>query len=337
MALTKANSSLAPHLGINVERMIKSIPGFEDAAKSVAGAIHSAVLSGGGATRAAADALHGVWLGHSLHAVLVEIPVGSWSASAVFDLMALATGSHEAAWAADALITLGVVGAVPAAMAGIADYSAIKQDAAAQAGAHAILNSAALTLFLASLAARRGGRRGAGMLLSFGALTIAGGSAWLGGDLVYRQRVGVNHSEEPDHAGGWIAVIGEDELDVGESRRVLIGDDPVMIHRGAEGVYAIGAVCSHAGGPLDEGTVEGSCVECPWHQSVFDMRDGRVVHGPATQPQPRYEARVMGGLIEVRIPSGAEAPFDSGAASGGSHDADGAFGSGSEREIGGGI
>lgn len=324
MALAKTGAQAAPHLGVNVERLIKAIPGFEEAAQSAAGAIHDAVLAGGPATRAAADALHGVWLGHPLHAVLVEIPIGSWSAAAVFDLLALTTGSREAAWAADALLALGVASAVPAAMAGMADYSAIKQDAAAQAGAHAALNSAALGLFLASLAARRAGRRGAGVLLSLGALTVAGSSAWLGGDLVYRKRVGVNHSEEPGHADGWIAVIGEDELAVGESRRVLIGDDPVMLHHGAEGVFAIGAVCSHAGGPLEEGTVEGACVTCPWHHSVFDMRDGRVVHGPATQPQPRYEARVVGGLVEVRRPTGAEAPAEAqpGAA-------------GAEREVGG--
>lgn len=300
MAMAKTTGAVAPHLGVNVERLIKAIPGFDTAAQSVARVIHTAVLRGGDTTRAAADLLHGVWLGHSLHAVLVEIPIGSWSAAAIFDLMALASGSREAEWAADALIALGVAGAVPAAMAGMADYSAIKRDAAAEAGAHALLNSTALGLFLLSLAARRGNRRGAGVLLSLGALTVAGSSAWLGGDMVYRQRVGVNHSPEPSHAGGWSAVIGEDELAVGEARRVQLGDDPVMVYRGAEGIYALGAVCSHAGGPLEEGQFYAGCVECPWHQSVFDLRDGRVVHGPATTPQPAYETRVTNGIVELR-------------------------------------
>jgi nitrite reductase/ring-hydroxylating ferredoxin subunit/uncharacterized membrane protein len=300
MALAKTGGAVAPHLGVNVERLIKAIPGFDQAAVAVSRAIHEGVLRGGDTTRSLADLLHGVWLGHSLHAVLVEIPVGSWSAAALFDLIALASGSDKAEWAADALITLGVASAVPAAMAGMADYSAIKQDSAASAGAHALLNSTALGLFLLSLAARRGGRRGAGVLLSLGALTVAGSSAWLGGDMVYRQRVGVNHSLEPTHAGGWSAVLGEDELGVGESRRVRLGEDPVLVYRSAEGVFAIGAVCSHAGGPLEQGQFYNGCVECPWHQSVFDLRDGRVVHGPATTPQPAYETRVTNGIVELR-------------------------------------
>jgi nitrite reductase/ring-hydroxylating ferredoxin subunit len=58
--------------------------------------------------------------------------------------------------------------------------------------------------------------------------------------------------------------------------------------------------CSHAGGPLSEGTVLGDVVECPWHGSRFCLADGSVVRGPATFPQLRLEARVSGGRIEVR-------------------------------------
>lgn len=310
MANTQASSPLAPHLGMNVERLIKSVPGLEDAARSVAGALHSAILSGGNTTRAAADVLHGTWIGHPLHPLLVTLPIGAWSFAALYDAAAVLSGSDGAARTADTLIALGAAAAVPTAMAGMADYSAIKQDAAAEGLVHGALNSAALGLYLLSLGARLAGRRGAGVLLSTLALGAVGVSGWLGAELIYRHRVGVNHSEAPEHAGGWIAVLREDELAVGESRRVLVGQDPVMVHRGAEAFYAVGAVCSHAGGPLDEGRVEGSCVECPWHQSVFDMRDGRVVHGPATQPQQRYETRITGGLVQVRLPAGAKAPFD---------------------------
>jgi nitrite reductase/ring-hydroxylating ferredoxin subunit/uncharacterized membrane protein len=288
------------HLGLALDDLLKGIPGFADAASGVARGIHNTVVSGGTPARVVADLLHGTWLGHPLHALLVEIPVGAWSTSALFDLIALATGSREAAWGADALIATGVVAAVPAAMAGAMDYSAAKQEATPAIALHAILNSTSLGLFLASLAARRAGLRGLGVGLSLSALGIAASSAWIGGDLVYRHGIGVNHSPAPSHAEGWIAVLEEGELDIGESRRVLVGGDPVMVHRAPEALYAIGAVCSHAGGPLEEGTVSEGCVECPWHQSVFDLRDGRVVHGPATMPQPAYEARATGGLIEVR-------------------------------------
>lgn len=299
MNITRTGAA-GTHLGHSIEGLLKGIPGFADGASAVARGLHEAVVSGGEPARAIADLLHGTWLGHPLHALLVEIPVGAWSTSALFDLIAVATGSREAAWGADALITTGVVAAVPAAMAGAADYSAADQGATPQIALHAMLNSAALSLFLGSLAARRAGRRGLGVGLSFGALAIAAGSAWIGGDLVYRHGVGVNHSPEPSHAGGWIAVLDEGELAVGGSRRVVVGGDAVMVHRAPDALYAIGAVCSHAGGPLEEGSVSGGCVECPWHQSVFDLRDGRVVHGPATMPQPAYEARASNGLIEVR-------------------------------------
>lgn len=298
------------HLGLALERALKDIPGLPEAAAGVARGLHNAIVGGGRPARLAADLLHGTWLGHPLHALLVEIPMGAWSASALFDLIALASGSREAAWAADALIATGAAAAVPAALAGAADYSAAKQEATPAIALHAALNSAALGLFLASLAARRGGMRGLGVGLSSGALAIAAGAAWIGGDLVFRHGVGVNHSPAPGHADGWIAVLDEGDLAVGESRRVLIGGDPVMVHRAPEAVYAIGAVCSHAGGPLEEGTVRDGCVECPWHQSVFDLRDGRVVHGPATMPQPAYEARLGGGLIEVRLRAHHDGPAE---------------------------
>lgn len=308
--MSMIRSETPTHLGVALEQLLQRIPGFADAAAGVADRIHSAVLEGGPATRTLADLLHGTWLGHSFHALLVEIPVGTWSASALFDLIALAGGPDEAAWAADALIATGVIAAVPAAMAGAADYSAAKQEATPQIALHAMLNSAALSLFLASLAARRSGRRGLGVALSFGALSIAGGSAWIGGDLTYRHGVGVNHAPAPSHAEGWIGVLDEGELGLGQSRRVMIGQDAVMVHRAPDGVYAIGAVCSHAGGPLEEGEVEAGCVTCPWHQSVFDLRDGRVVHGPATMPQPAYEARASNGLIEVRRSDGHQSPTE---------------------------
>jgi nitrite reductase/ring-hydroxylating ferredoxin subunit/uncharacterized membrane protein len=311
MAMAKSGAQAAPHLGMNVERLLKAVPGLEDAALAVSRGIHGAVLRGGDKTRAIADALHGTWIGHPLHPLLVTIPIGAWSLAGLYDLVAVVGRSEGAGRTADSLIAIGVVAAVPTAMSGMADYSAIKKDAAAEGLTHAALNSAALTLYLLSLGARAGGRRGAGVLLSTLALGLTGASGWLGAELIYRHRVGVNHSPEPDHVHGWVAVLGEDELAVGESRRVSVGAAPVLVHRGPEGVYAIGAVCAHAGGPLEEGAVYGTCVECPWHQSVFDLRDGRVVHGPATQPQPRYETRVLNGLIQVRLPEGAHAPYES--------------------------
>jgi nitrite reductase/ring-hydroxylating ferredoxin subunit len=190
---------------------------------------------------------------------------------------------------------------VPTALAGIADYSAIDQDAIAVGAAHALLNSTGLGLYLLSMWARAHDRRGLGVLFSTTALGLVGASAGLGGDLIYRRSVGVNHAPPATAPTDWTAVLPLTEIAEYEARRVELDGAPVLVYRDVEAVYAIGAVCSHAGGPLEQGTIDGACVECPWHQSVFDMRDGHVVHGPATIGQPSYQARIRDRQIEIRL------------------------------------
>jgi ferredoxin-NADP reductase/nitrite reductase/ring-hydroxylating ferredoxin subunit len=73
-----------------------------------------------------------------------------------------------------------------------------------------------------------------------------------------------------------------------------------------EGKYfAIGSVCTHEGGPLADGTLEGYEVECPWHGSKFDVRTGEVTNPPADTPEPVYEVKVEGNniLVKKRITS----------------------------------
>jgi nitrite reductase/ring-hydroxylating ferredoxin subunit/uncharacterized membrane protein len=283
-----------------IERTIKRIPGLEQAGAQLANGIHSAVLRGGSLTRTLADTLHGTWFGHPLHPALTDIPLGAWALAAGFDAYAGLGGGPYAERTADRLITIGVVAALPTALAGIADYSAIDQSAVAVGAAHALLNSAGLGLYLLSIWARAQDRRGLGVLLSTTALGLVGASAGLGGDMIYRRSVGVNHAPPATAPADWTAVLPLTELAEYEARRVEIDGTPVLVYRDVDAVYAIGAVCSHAGGPLEQGTFDGTCVECPWHQSVFDMRNGHVVHGPATIGQPSYQARIRDGRIEIR-------------------------------------
>ena len=67
-------------------------------------------------------------------------------------------------------------------------------------------------------------------------------------------------------------------------------------------VYAISDRCSHRCGPLHEGELHDGCVTCPLQGSVFKLEDGSVVQGPAAYPQPRWEARVRDGMIEIKAP-----------------------------------
>jgi nitrite reductase/ring-hydroxylating ferredoxin subunit len=83
--------------------------------------------------------------------------------------------------------------------------------------------------------------------------------------------------------------------------RVDFDNKGVLLYRKGESLYAIGSVCSHAGGPLEEGKITANCVECPWHGSVFNLQDGRIVHGPATQPQPAFDVRERDGEIQIKL------------------------------------
>jgi nitrite reductase/ring-hydroxylating ferredoxin subunit len=83
-------------------------------------------------------------------------------------------------------------------------------------------------------------------------------------------------------------------------RKVEAGKVTVLLYRTGMAILAVDSVCSHAGGPLEKGTVDNGCVVCPWHGSTFRLADGTVVRGPATRPQPAYDTRINEGRIEVR-------------------------------------
>lgn len=286
---------------VKVERTIECIPGVAENGAKIAHAIHTAVLGSSDHVRKAVDFLHGTWLGHPLHPALTDIPIGAWTLAMMCDLVAAQCDSAEAEKMADTLVAIGAVAAVPTAVAGVADYSAIDESAMALATVHGLLNSAGLVLNLLSLRDRATGNRRRGVMLStvaYGALNF---SAWLGGEMVYNRKVGVDHHVAPSGPAQWQRILDSAELPEHAPKRIEVEGVPVLLYRDGTGVYAIGAVCSHAGGPLDEGQIRDVCVECPWHHSVFDLRDGRVIHGPATHPEPAYDARLRDGQIEIRL------------------------------------
>ena len=132
-----------------------------------------------------------------------------------------------------------------------------------------------------------------------GVMTVAG---YLGGHLSYALGVGVNNTFWQHPPQDWTPVLDEDDLPEGEPVNVQANGATVLLYRSGGRISAIGSRCSHAGGPLHEGTIDSAtgCVTCPWHQSVFRLDGGAVVHGPATVPEPAYDARIEGGKIEVR-------------------------------------
>jgi nitrite reductase/ring-hydroxylating ferredoxin subunit len=211
-----------------------------------------------------------------------------------------AAGNRDCARSADVSLKVGLAGAVAAALAGLTDWQATDGPARRVGVTHGILNLTAASLYAISLVERNRKNRGAGRALAFCGFAISSISAWLGGNLVYGKQIGVNHTAGEPMPTDWTDVGSESDLIEDRPLRVMADGIKVLLVKRAGRIYGIAEVCSHLGGPLAEGKLEGDTIECPWHGSRFCVRDGSVVDGPATHPQPRFETRVRNGRIEVR-------------------------------------
>jgi nitrite reductase/ring-hydroxylating ferredoxin subunit len=248
------------------------------------------------------DALHGVWLGHPLHPVLTDVPIGAWGAAAVLDAVP-GTGIG-----ASTLIAAGCAASLPTAVTGLADWSELHGPHQRVGVIHAAANVVALGFYTASLGARMRGRKGRGKVLAYAGLAAMSVGGYLGGHLAFGQAAGANHGADiPDlFPGGWHDIGRLDELPEGApAKRTIEGVDLLVLRRGQH-VDVLSNKCSHLSGPLSDGefTVEGGhgCIVCPWHGSTFRLSDGAVQHGPATSPQHRFDTRVTAtGRLEVSL------------------------------------
>lgn len=266
-------------------------------------AVSAAFQAGGAAGQAVKNFLHGTWLGHPLHPVITDVPIGAWTTALVFDT--LDAGRDRWPWQAalrrraDDAIVVGIVGAVGAALAGLTDWSHTDGKARRTGFAHAALNTLALGLYTGSLLMRRRGARRGGRSLAGVGFGVLLASAYLGGRLIYREHVGVDHAQR-DEPEGFLRAVREAELREGQPVRAEVNGLRIVLVRRGGRVYALGERCSHLGGPLAEGQVRDDAIVCPWHGSRFALQDGGVLDGPATMPQPCFETRVRDGFVEVR-------------------------------------
>lgn len=245
------------------------------------------------------DFLAGTWLGHPLHAVLTDVPIGALTLTIVLDVIGQPV-------AADVALLIGVLSMLAAALAGFADYSTTDGRARVRATVHSTLMLVALLLYLVSLAIRATGpaSRALPIALSIVAYVILAGGALVGGDVVFVLGNMVDRHAWRSSGTKWQPLeISESDGEIAEGTLVKakLGIQDLVLIRTGETILALHNQCAHAGGPLNEGTLVDGCVECPWHGSRFEVATGRRRRGPTVYDQPTYEVRkVEAGGYEAR-------------------------------------
>ncbi|MBB6121689.1 Rieske (2Fe-2S) protein [Nocardiopsis algeriensis] len=244
------------------------------------------------------DLLHGVPLGHPLHPIAVQVPLGSWLSAVVLDML---PGDHRRS--AHTLVNVGILASLPAAVSGLADWSQQHERQQRVGVVHAEANTVALLLFGASSLYRGRGRHGVGRALALAGMGVAALGGSLGGHIAYYRAGGANSA---DHhidlfPQGWQDVGPLDGFPDGEPAAAEVGEVPVVVVREGVAVRALLGTCTHMGAPLAEGELVDGCVRCPWHGSEFRLDDGSVARGPATAGAEHLECRVDGGRVQVRL------------------------------------
>ena len=244
--------------------------------------------------------LHGSALGHPLHPALIDLPLGAWTLAAILDGVELARGSKNGG-AGDTAIAIGLAGAVAAAVTGVTDWSETDGRAKRIGLAHGVLNLSATSLYGISLLLRKRSRQKA-IGVSMIAFGVAMTAAYLGGRLVYGEQIGVDHTAtaDQDQPKKFTAVLAARDLVEGKPTKVFADGVAIVLVKRGETIHALRETCTHLGGPLSEGKIEGDSIRCPWHGSRFCLTDGRVLDGPAVFPERLFDVRVREEQIEVR-------------------------------------
>jgi nitrite reductase/ring-hydroxylating ferredoxin subunit len=274
---------------------VESAEVLDPAGKALGKAVRNAISRG-----PVKDALSGTWLGHALHPALTDVVIGSLLGATLLDLL----GGDGDGRARSRLIGIGLAAAVPTSLTGANDYGDSEAGSAAvrRAGlVHGASNAAASALYAGSLAARTRGARRAGVLLGLGGATMLLAGGYLGGHLAFSRGIGPDETVFDPGPGDWTAAADASQLPQGRPMRVVVDETPVLLLHDGDRYLAIHDRCSHRGCSLSElGKVDGDHIVCGCHGSTFDLRNGSVVRGPATAPQPAFQVRQQDGRIELR-------------------------------------
>lgn len=287
-----------------IDRFIDSqgwLDSFGEVIQKIVGGMYGVL---GPAGRPLKDLAHGTRpLGHPLHPALTDIPLGAWTVAVAADLIHYAIPSLPSA-VGDVALGFGLVGALGAAITGYTDHHETYGHERRVATLHGLLMTVVVVLMLVSLGLRwKGGGEAHGLAVGLAAAGLVIGlvSAYLGGHLTFAIGTMVNRNAFAQGPEEYVAVGAISEFPEGTLKLVEAGPMPVLVTRIGGQIHAIANTCSHAGGPLNEGSLDGDVVTCPWHGSRFCVRDGAVKGGPATFPQPALASREREGKLEVKL------------------------------------
>ena len=286
-----------------LERMARPLRGLSNGIAGVTDGFYRVL---GGPGRLLQDLLNGSWLGHSLHAVLVDVVIGGATAALLLDVLRVFFSVEGLETATTWVLGLAWLSALGAILSGLTDYKDTAPNSAERdvAGLHGVVNIVATIAFAISLLQRLGGAHdGAFWILLIGYLVVSVGG-YIGGHVVFKFGYMVNHNafSRGKRAKDFTAAVAVAEVPDGTPTKIMFGTTAVMLVRRGDVVHALKETCSHAGGPLSEGELKGDTITCPWHFSTFRLADGSVVHGPASSRQVSYRARINGGQVELQGP-----------------------------------
>jgi len=242
----------------------------------------------------------GRWIGHPIHPALSDLPIGLWAGVMVLDVVDRDPAPRRGLDAAGVLSAAGILAAGATAVTGVTDWTVSEEQDRRVGLMHGILNTVALGLQGASLGTRVAGHRSTARALAAASLTVTGAAGYLGGHLVFTKGVMVNRVAWAVGPRRWTRALQDADLPDDSPTAVEAEGRQVMLYRHDGSLYALDNVCSHSGGLLSRGTVDGLTVTCPLHGARFGLADGCVGRGPASQPQPVLPTRIRNGWIEVR-------------------------------------
>jgi nitrite reductase/ring-hydroxylating ferredoxin subunit/uncharacterized membrane protein len=247
--------------------------------------------------------LHGTTLlGHPLHPAVTDLPIGAWTVGVILDYLGV-YGHVVPAAAGDIALLVGVIAALLATASGYTDFNETVDHERRVALTHGLTMSLVVVVEIVSLLLRWLGGSGAHPVaigLATAGLLVAYLGGYLGGHVVFSMGTAVNRNAFYAGPQDFVEVGSSTDFPESQLRRVMVDDLPVLLVRQGGRLCAIGAVCSHAGGPLDEGTLENGIVTCPWHGSMFDVCTGAVKGGPATFDEPQLTVHEMDGRVSIK-------------------------------------